>query len=138
MKKMSILLLAVCFLFAVDSRSSQAQSLSYQSCKELKKAFPQGIAKNRKVAAKTKARISTRLYRQNRKLDINKNGIVCDKREPKVNSKTFGSGTKIVGPKGIPVGRYISTNAKNCYWARLSGFGGTIEEMTICWARVKR
>lgn len=43
---------------------------------------------------------------------------------------TFGIGTKIVGVD-VPSGLFRSTNANtaSCYWARLSGFGGTLAEI---------
>lgn len=42
---------------------------------------------------------------------------------------TFGSGTKIVGTD-IPPGTYRTRQASSgCYWARLSGFGGTLGEI---------
>src|SRR4029079_8679761 len=41
---------------------------------------------------------------------------------------TFGSGTKIVGSQ-VPAGRYRSPGGSSCYWERLSGFGGTFDEI---------
>ena len=42
---------------------------------------------------------------------------------------SFTSGTKTIGASGIAAGRYITTSASSCYWARLSGFGGTLDEI---------
>jgi len=41
---------------------------------------------------------------------------------------TFGSGTFIVGTD-IDPGTYRTDGAAGCYWARLSGFGGTLNEI---------
>lgn len=40
---------------------------------------------------------------------------------------SFPDGTYIVGVD-IPAGTYRSVNGDNCYWERLSGFGGTLDE----------
>ena len=45
---------------------------------------------------------------------------------------SFTTGMKAVGGPGIAAGRYLTTSASSsCYWARLSGFGGTNEEIII-------
>jgi hypothetical protein len=41
---------------------------------------------------------------------------------------TFGAGTYVVGT-GIVAGTYRSTGGPSCYWARVSGFGGTLGEI---------
>ena len=40
---------------------------------------------------------------------------------------SFGSGTYVVGT-GIVAGTYHALGGSGCYWARLSGFGGTLAE----------
>lgn len=42
---------------------------------------------------------------------------------------TFGDGTRVVGSGGIPAGTYRRLAGDNCYWERLSGFGGTLGEI---------
>ena len=43
---------------------------------------------------------------------------------------SFTTGMKVVGGSGIAAGRYLTTSASDsCYWARLSGFGGTNQEI---------
>ncbi len=41
---------------------------------------------------------------------------------------SFGNGTFLVGSQ-IPAGTYIAANAQDCYWERLSGLGGTFDEI---------
>lgn len=43
-------------------------------------------------------------------------------------SASFGSGTWIVGSE-VPAGTYRNSGGSGCYWARLSGFGGTLDEI---------
>jgi len=43
-------------------------------------------------------------------------------------ASTFGNGTFIVGSDIAP-GTYRNTQGSGCYWARLSGFGGTLGEI---------
>jgi hypothetical protein len=48
---------------------------------------------------------------------------------PPSTTVTFGDGTHAVGSE-IPPGRYRAKGiGPTCYWARLSGFGGTLEEI---------
>jgi hypothetical protein len=42
---------------------------------------------------------------------------------------SFGSGVKAIGGSGVTPGRYMTFTAASCYWARLSGFGGTLDEI---------
>lgn len=42
---------------------------------------------------------------------------------------SFSSGTKAVGASGIAPGRYMTTSASSCYWERLRGFSGTIDDI---------
>lgn len=42
---------------------------------------------------------------------------------------SFGDGTHVVGGTGIAPGTYQTAGGPACYWARLSGFGGTLQEI---------
>jgi hypothetical protein len=129
-KSVSLFLLAVTMFALMPVNDLAARSTSFKSCAELRKKHPNGIALNTRVAKKTKATVSPALYRKNKSLDTNGNKIACEKGEPKKKVlKGFGSGTKVVGATGIAPGRYLTTTAKSCYWARLSGFRGTLEEI---------
>jgi hypothetical protein len=49
---------------------------------------------------------------------------------PAVVSRVPTEGTHVVGAAGIKPGTYQTANVGNeCYWARLSGFGGTTGEI---------
>ncbi len=48
---------------------------------------------------------------------------------PEAQSVSFGSGTWAVGAE-VPADTYRNNNSSGgCYWARLSGFGGTVDEI---------
>lgn len=48
---------------------------------------------------------------------------------PPASAVTFGDGVHVVGTD-VPPGRYRTTTIGNlCYWVRLSGFGGTLDEL---------
>ena len=57
-------------------------------------------------------------------------GLVASSQNVTTVPATFGNGTRIVGTD-IPAGLFRSPNATSasCYWARLSGFGGTLAEI---------
>lgn len=157
MKKIvALLTVSLLMVVAIESSISDAKTNSYRTCVQLRKKFPNGIAKNSRAAKRTKATISKKQYQINILLDTNKNKIACEKGErPRRNTTTvattiprssttfpvtspsttipipgsFGSGTKFVGSNGVSPGRYLTITAGNCYWERLSGFSGTLDEI---------
>jgi hypothetical protein len=188
--KISILVVSV-LLFSVSSPITvSAASPKYKTCEIVRKKYPRGVAVSRTKAKKTRATISASVYKANRKLDTDNDGIVCERGQRAINPATtipktigntflvpntpaptsqsttpassaplatsaplttlapatttlapatttttttipgsFGSGTKSVGSGGITAGRYLTTSASSCYWERLSGFGGTLDEI---------
>lgn len=57
------------------------------------------------------------------------NKLVWRSRPVSSTTISFGSGTKVVG-RGLKPGIYLTSNSTSfCYWARLSGFGGTMGEV---------
>lgn len=149
------------------------------TCSQLRKTSPNGIASSRSKVKKSKALVSSVLYKKYKYLDTNNNGIVCERSEraiiavtspltvtptipvptattvpvqtpstnvPLTTSSTvapttvvssttttvpgsFMSGTKLVGGTGIAPGRYVSTTASSCYWERLRGFSGQLSDI---------
>ena len=68
------------FSFSVNQADAAPQK-AFRSCAALRKAHPQGIAMNRIKARSTGARISASLYRLNRALDTDRDGIACERGE---------------------------------------------------------
>jgi hypothetical protein len=155
MKKFLLFSLLILVAVPLSSETNlDASSKGSSFCVKFRKVYPFGVAASKKTAGKSKAKIARGAYRKYVRFDVNQNGIVCERGEPRfVSNKTpitsttlpvgnvgatpttipipgsFGSGTKRVGATGINPGRYLTTTAANCYWARLSGFGGTLEEI---------
>jgi hypothetical protein len=137
MKKLLAITSALIITAAITgspASTASAASKKYSNCKALNKVYPNGVAKTKKAAGSTKARVSSSLYNANKKLDRDKDGIVCEKSTPATTVPattipgSFGSGTKVIG-SGITAGRYLTTTAKDCYWERLSGFTGSFNEI---------
>jgi hypothetical protein len=60
---------------AVDAASPSSK---FKDCPQLLKRYKNGVAQSRATRAKTKAVVNSAVYRANRALDRNKNGIACD------------------------------------------------------------
>jgi len=131
MKKFFVLVMVIATTSIFATGQAEASAKKYSSCAQLRKAFPRGVATSKAKVKKTKAAVSRNVYRSNRHLDTNNNGVACEKGEKKAKpaAGTFGEGTKRVGGAGIAPGRYVTTSTGSCYWARLSGFGGSFEEI---------
>ena len=131
MKKFFVLVIVIATTSIFATGQVDASAKKYSSCAQLRKAFPRGVATSKAKVKKTKAAVSRNVYRSNKHLDTNNNGVACEKGEKKAKAVagTFGAGTKKVGGTGIAPGRYVTTTADTCYWARLSGFGGTFDEI---------
>jgi hypothetical protein len=130
MKKIIAFVLFVCFATGGVSSNASASTPTkrFPNCSSLNKTYPNGVARSRAAVKSTGAKVSRKVYDANKRLDRDKDGIVCEKANVAAAPGSFGSGTKIVGG-GIPAGRYITTTASSCYWARLSGFGGTLDDI---------
>ena len=82
-------LLALTSSFMVAAPEVSAKS--YTSCTKLRRVYPNGIAKSRLSAGSSKAKISSSIYRQNRKFDIDNDGIACEKSQPSVPSTSVST-----------------------------------------------
>jgi hypothetical protein len=123
------MVIATTSIFATGQADASAKK--YSSCAQLRKAFPRGVATSKAKVKKTNATVSRNVYRSNRHLDTNSNGVACERGNKKTKpvAGTFGAGTKKVGGTGVAPGRYVTTTADTCYWARLSGFSGAMSEI---------
>jgi hypothetical protein len=59
----------------VDAASPSSK---FKDCSQLLKRYRDGVAQSRATRAKTKAVVNSAVYRANKALDRNKNGIACD------------------------------------------------------------
>ena len=50
----------------------------YKNCTELRKAYPNGVARDKKAAASTGATVDTKTYKLNAGSDRDKDGIACE------------------------------------------------------------
>lgn len=131
MKKFFVLAMVIATTSIFATGQVDASVKKYSSCAQLRKEFPRGVATSRSKVKKTRATVSRAVYRMNRHLDTNKNGVACERGEKRAKATpgSFGAGTQRVGGTGIAPGRYVTTTADTCYWAKLSGFGGTFDEI---------
>lgn len=74
------------------SANSKVKEVTYKTCKELNKIYPQGVSKakgtknvitnkttGKKTSKVSKAYVSANLYKLNAKRDNDKDGIACEK-----------------------------------------------------------
>ena len=54
--------------------------------------------------------------------------VIIQEPEPVVPGSTFGDGIQVVG-EDIEAGTYRTDGGESCYWERLSGFGGSFDEI---------
>lgn len=64
--------------FLPAGATAGAVSAKFSSCTSLLKKYPAGIAASKAKKKGTKATVNASLYRTNKSLDLNGNGIVCD------------------------------------------------------------
>ena len=70
--------------------SKRVKVISYSSCKSLNRKYPAGVAVNSSKAWTTFMKTSRILYKANKKLDLNKNGVACGALDPESEvSKTI-------------------------------------------------
>jgi hypothetical protein len=81
-------LIAVSLTILPAASATAAPAKSFHNCTQLSKKYPGGVAKagvtkntvsHRKVAFKVKPKSSTALYKANKSLDRDKDGIACEK-----------------------------------------------------------
>jgi hypothetical protein len=94
MKKLLAITSALLITAAITGSPASAAAKKYSNCKALNKAHPNGVAKSKKAAGLSNARVSSSLYNANKKLDRDKDGIVCERSTPATTVPgSSGSGT---------------------------------------------
>jgi hypothetical protein len=84
-KKMQVFLVLTFLTAIVPLGTTQADAKSYSNCNQLRRLYPSGVAKSRASAGDSGAKVSSNLYRQNRKLDADNDGIACEPSGPSAN-----------------------------------------------------
>ena len=91
----SIAVAAVLSLASVPSASAGVQAPAatkkFSTCAALLKVYKNGVASSKKTKGKTKAAVSASVYKTNKNLDVNGNGIACDSGDVKAGSSTQAS-----------------------------------------------
>ena len=72
-----ILILAITLSAVIPVGAANAQT--FKSCKKVNLLYPNGVALDKKTAGVSKAQVNRKIYLANRRLDSNKNGIVCER-----------------------------------------------------------
>jgi len=83
---------AILGLFATIVFASPAEAKTFKSCNDLRKTYKYGIAQTSQKAKQQGttfhlARVSASLYNQNRKLDVDKDGVACEVKKPTTKAK---------------------------------------------------
>lgn len=115
----SVSMLLVCGLLSVGAGTAGASKPApkkYTTCAALLKVYKNGVAATKKAKGKTKAVVNAAVFKANKVLDTNGNGIACDSGDlsatagsskaasKKFTPKTFsGSGSEVI-TLGLPAG----------------------------------
>lgn len=78
---LSFLVLALTFAstpLIAESVAAKSPSSTYRSCKEANKRYPFGIALNKLKVGTSKATPLTSVYKANKKLDFDNDGVICE------------------------------------------------------------
>ena len=80
MKFHRTLFIVTCLVFTgVQSVDAQQPSKKFKNCTELRKVYPNGVAKSAKAAGQTGATVNPKIYSANSSSDRDKDGIACEK-----------------------------------------------------------
>ncbi len=79
--KARAILFSVVFVFLTGIQSAQAQqpAKKFKNCTELRKVYPNGVAKSAKTAGQTGATVNAKVYAENVASDRDKDGIACER-----------------------------------------------------------
>jgi hypothetical protein len=80
MKFHRALIIVACLMFTgVQSVAAQQPSKKFKNCTELRKVYPNGVAKSAQAAGQTGAVVNPKIYSANASSDRDKDGIACEK-----------------------------------------------------------
>lgn len=68
----------VLFTLTTTPVSALSPHKKYKSCTELRKTYPNGVAKTRAAAKRTGAKYDPTVYAQNKSKDRDKDGVACE------------------------------------------------------------
>lgn len=69
--------LSLSLMFTSNVQASQPAK-KFKNCTELRKTFPNGVAKDAKSAGNTGAKVNAKVYKENIGSDRDKDGVVCE------------------------------------------------------------
>jgi len=77
-EKIAMSALAVALVVGSFS-ANPASAKKFKNCTELRKTYPNGVAKSAKSAGSTGAKVSSKIYAENKTSDRDGDGIACEK-----------------------------------------------------------
>lgn len=83
----------------VGATPAGAVSKRFTTCSALLKVYKNGVAASKKAKGKTKATVNAVLYKTNKKLDVDGDGIACDAGDLSSGSGSSGAAGKKFTPK---------------------------------------
>ena len=77
MKRMTAVIVGSILLLSTPVSAMQPEK-KFKNCTELRKKYPNGVAKSAKAAGSTGAKVSLAIYNANKSSDRDKDGIACE------------------------------------------------------------
>ena len=77
MKKIAVVIMSSVLLWSTPVSAMQPEK-KFKNCTELRKKYPNGVAKSAKAAGSTGAKVSLSIYNANKSSDRDKDGIACE------------------------------------------------------------
>ncbi len=105
--KFCFVLLLTFSLISISTTANAAPSKSFRSCAELKKTYPNGVALNRVAIGAMVVDVRPVVYRANKRLDIDRDGIACENEGQQRLSSTTTSSIASAAP-AAPTGLSFS------------------------------
>ena len=75
---LAVFCMAVITIVSPSSLHASSPSKQFKNCKQLRDLYIYGVAKNRSVVGTSHARVNKNIYTENRRLDFDNDGIVCE------------------------------------------------------------
>ena len=100
MKIFLVALLAAVSL-TISPSAEAAPSSSFRNCAAMRNIYPLGVARNQKSAGAMKIFVSREIYRANRRLDVDKDGLACEDEAEQLRRTITTTPTAPAAPDGL-------------------------------------
>ena len=90
-------------LISVSSTANAAVSKTYKNCGDLKKKYPNGVAVNRMSVGNMAIDVRPVIYKANKKLDLDRDGIACEDEALQLAQSTTTTAATTTTTSTIPV-----------------------------------